>query len=289
VQNTSHGQAHVFRHESTLGRWTVTTLDVHPLLHGIVRQIWHGEGKVAYARDRILPSAQSTMLINLGPPHVVIDGRDPGSRSFEGAWFAGLSERPIDAEMPHGSCVLGIAFTATGAARLLPWAQSEVANTIGPLVEGPGKEVARLRERLLEEPDAIARLELAQKWLLGACVSGRDIHPLVHWAHRRLAASGGTIRTETLSREAGYSRKYLHELFRRQVGLPPKALARVLRFQRTLRRIRQIPDGSWSDVAAICGYADQSHLIRDFREFSGMSPGAFARLAAPDPGSVVVR
>lgn len=289
MHHIPHGQAHVFRHESPLGRWTVTTLDVHPLLRGIVRQIWHGEGRVAYARDRILPAAQSTMLINLGPPHVVIGGEDSGRRSFEGVWFAGISERPIDAEMPHGTCVVGIAFTATGAARFLPWAQSEVANTVGPLVDGPGKEAGRLRERLLEPMDAISRLVLTQEWLVDACVSGRDIHPLVHWAHRRLAASGGTVRTEALARESGYSRKHLHELFRQQVGLPPKALARVLRFQRVLQRMRQAPDGPWSELAPACGYTDQSHLIRDFREFSGTSPGAFARLAAPDPGSVVVR
>jgi len=280
----------VFRHESPLGRWTVTTLDVHPLLRGIVRQMWHGEGRVAYARDRILPAAQSTMLVNLGPPHVVVGGdRTPTRRSFEGVWFAGISERPVEAEMPHGSCVLGIAFTATGATRLLPWAQSEVANTIGPLEEVPGRDAGRLRDRLLEDDDAISRLERTEEWLLGACASGRDIHPLVHWAQRRLAASGGTVRTEALSREAGYSRKHLHELFRRQVGLAPKALARVIRFQRAVRRMRQVPKGSWSELAAACGYADQSHLIRDFREFSGVSPAAFTRLATPDPASVVVR
>src|SRR5690606_24544978 len=112
---------------------------------------------------------------------------------------------------------------------------------------------------------------------------------VVHWATRRLAESGGTVRATALAREAGYSRKHLVELFNREVGLSPKALARIHRFRHALRQMQSSPSKPWAEIAALCGYYDQSHLIHDFRQFAGLSPAELARSAMPDGTSVVVR
>jgi transcriptional regulator GlxA family with amidase domain len=63
--------------------------------------------------------------------------------------------------------------------------------------------------------------------------------------------------------------------FRDQIGLPPKLLARVIRFDRAVRVLRAPGSTSLAAVAFDCGYADQAHLNRDFREFAGTSPTAF--------------
>jgi len=280
----------VFRHDSPLGRWTITTLTPHALLHGIVRSIWQGEGRVAYARDRILPGGQSYLLVNLGAPQYLIDARAAERRiPFDDAWFCGISERPIDAEAPHGSIVVGVELTTTGAAALWPSPQAEHANLIGPLENLLGPKAAGLRERLLNTASAAERLLLVEDWLLTRCVSGRRIHPLVHWATQRLADSGGGIRTAALAKDAGVSRKHLVTLFSREVGLPPKTLARVHRFRRALDASRSEPACSWSEIADACGYYDQAHLIHDFQQFAGMPPAALARLAMPDSASIVLR
>jgi AraC-like DNA-binding protein len=113
------------------------------------------------------------------------------------------------------------------------------------------------------------------------------VHPLVHWTLARIHQSGGRVRAEELAREAGCSRKYLGSVVSRAVGLPPKSLARIHRFQHALGRLGATRE--WAELAADCGYYDQSHLIRDFQQFSGLAPAAFLRSAQPDPGSVVVR
>jgi AraC-like DNA-binding protein len=64
----------------------------------------------------------------------------------------------------------------------------------------------------------------------------------------------------------------LIEVFTAQVGMTPKRLSRVLRFQRACHVARQSPTPDWARVAQVCGYFDQSHLIRDIRELSGFSP-----------------
>lgn len=60
--------------------------------------------------------------------------------------------------------------------------------------------------------------------------------------------------------------------FRQRVGVSPKTLSRIARFQNLLRLSGRDASRSWSDLAAASGYADQAHLVREFREFSGTTP-----------------
>jgi AraC-like DNA-binding protein len=63
----------------------------------------------------------------------------------------------------------------------------------------------------------------------------------------------------------------LIEVFKTEVGLTPKLFYRVQRFQRILALMRRVSAPSWSRLALDCGFFDQSHLIRDFVEFSGLA------------------
>ncbi|MCQ4166552.1 helix-turn-helix domain-containing protein [Tahibacter harae] len=283
------GAIDLHRHDSALGVWDIAQRRPHPALRRHVLQFWHGAGRVTYQRDRILPQARSYLLINLGPPQYLCLPGPPEVRIvFDDIWFSGLYEGPIECAAPYGSVLLGVAFGAAGAASLLPWSQAELANRTGPLRELAGPAATRLREQLLNTASVAQRLDLVEDWLLDTCLSGRSVHPLVHWTLGRIADSGGRVRTEDLARDAGCSRKHLSALLSRAVGLPPKSLARIHRFQHALGCLGGgAPD--WAALAADCGYYDQSHLIRDFQQFSGLSPAAFLRSAQPDPGSVVVR
>jgi transcriptional regulator GlxA family with amidase domain len=75
--------------------------------------------------------------------------------------------------------------------------------------------------------------------------------------------------------EVGWSHRHLTTRFRQQVGLRPKTAARLVRFDGVWRRIDQRRPLDWGQVAADTGYADQAHLVRDFREFTGTTPIEF--------------
>jgi AraC-like DNA-binding protein len=90
---------------------------------------------------------------------------------------------------------------------------------------------------------------------------------------------------EALAAEIGCSRRHLDTGFREQVGLTPKLLGRILRFQHAVALSGTGP--GWAEIAQRCGYYDQAHLIRDFNQFAGSSPGDFARRQLPDGGGVV--
>jgi AraC-like DNA-binding protein len=96
----------------------------------------------------------------------------------------------------------------------------------------------------------------------------------------------GLVDIGALAEEVGWSRKHLASQFGAQVGLAPKVMARVLRFNRAISLLKETENSSdWSGIAFDCGYYDQSHLIREFRDFAGQTPTEFAR-SLSDHGSI---
>jgi AraC-like DNA-binding protein len=86
------------------------------------------------------------------------------------------------------------------------------------------------------------------------------------------------VTVRDISKEVGLSQRRFIEIFKAEVGMTPKLFSRVQRFQRARATIHQQEETTdWADIAMECGYFDQSHLIRDFREFSGISPAAYLR------------
>jgi AraC-like DNA-binding protein len=85
-----------------------------------------------------------------------------------------------------------------------------------------------------------------------------------------------------LVRATGYSHRWLTERFRAEVGLAPKAFARVVRFENAFERLGRLDRVRWAEFALDCGYYDQAHLVRDFREMAGATPTEVFRRRAPD-------
>ncbi|HUO81541.1 MAG TPA: helix-turn-helix domain-containing protein [Gammaproteobacteria bacterium] len=276
--------------DDALGRWTVAWCRPHPELAPHVATLWYGEGRVSYLRDRILPSGSSHLLINLGPAQYRIEPGPPERRiPFVDVWYSGLHQTPLDTEAPYGNALLGVALHASGGR---PWLHVDaelLADRVLPLADVLGDGVLALRERLLNTPDIAARFGLVERWLAARLDGRHAVHPSVHWGLQRIERSAGALAVEALARETGLSRKHLSTLFRRQIGLTPKALARVHRFKSALGLLAEAERVPWVELAAHCGYYDQSHLIRDFHAFTGYAPGEFLRHARPDAESVVVR
>jgi AraC-like DNA-binding protein len=279
-----------YKHESPLGSWRISLCTPDPRLAPLVASIWFGEGAVSYERDRILPSGQTQLLINLGPTQYRIEAGPPERRiPFRDVWFAGLQQSPIDAEAPHGNALLGIAFHAHGAYPWLGPELAEVREQVLPLADVLGNGVLALRERLLNTPALGERFALVQQWIMARMREQQAVHPAVLWSLRQLNASAGRTSVSRLAAETGYSRKHLAELFQRQVGMSPKALARVLRFQGAVTMLRQAQAVPWAQLAGQCGYYDQAHLSNEFRAIAGMAPGDFVRQQQPDGQSIVLK
>ena len=199
------------------------------------------------------------------------------------------------------TCVAGhqlgvqVELTPAGALALFG-AIEDLNDAVVPLDEALGARGPRLVERLAETPTWGRRLDLLDDALGAAALSGAAgrsigcgevlpaLSPEVAWLRRRLLATNGRSRVEPLMDETGWSRRHVTERFRRQLGVPPKTFARLLRFEHaSVLLVEQSPRRTLAEVATEAGYYDQSHLARDFVALAGVTPGAFAAKAGIAP------
>jgi AraC-like DNA-binding protein len=201
------------------------------------------------------------------------------------AWIGGLDDRPTIVGFGDTYGSIDLKLTPLGAYTLVGAPLSELAGRCVAIEDVFGAAGTELVGRLRASTDWDERFDLLEEFLLRRLADGPRPDPAVAWAWERLCASDGAARVEALAAQLGCSRRYLSDGFRRQVGLPPKTVARLLRFQAVRERIAREP-ARWGEVAHAVGYADQSHLNREFRELAGTTPTDFVRRLIPEGGVV---
>jgi AraC-like DNA-binding protein len=133
-----------------------------------------------------------------------------------------------------------------------------------------GFSARQLRRRLEDAPTAAGRLRA----LADALVRPKQAAGPVARALRFMTAANGAGDVDWVARQAGMSARQFRRRCLDEAGLGPKRLARVLRFRYASRLAAATRRPDWSSIAAVAGYFDQAHLIRDFREFTGRTPAA---------------
>jgi AraC-like DNA-binding protein len=225
-----------------------------------------------------MPFGGLPLIVSLGPRLRVSDAGGKGGGSF-GSFVAGLQESWVVTDFERESAGVQVNLKPLGAFLLLGSALHELANRTLGLDELLGAEGRVLGERLARVASWERRFELLDAFVLARFARARLPSPRVVRAWQRLEASDGRSAIGPLADELGCSRKHLIELFREQIGVPPKTLARILRFDRARSLLES--GAPASDVALDCGYYDQAHLIREFRALAGTTPGRLAeRLVA---------
>jgi AraC-like DNA-binding protein len=180
--------------------------------------------------------------------------------------------------VPEGECAasyLEVRLSPLSGYTLLGVPLNALGDRIVDLRDLIGAEGRRLAEQLGAARTWRDRFTILDRILLERLDGGPRPSPEVVRVLRRLVATGGAARIGRLACEVGWSHKHLITRFTQQVGLSPKAAARLVRFDRVLRRLDQPGAPGWERLAAEGGYADQSHLVREFRTFTGVTPTAF--------------
>jgi len=222
---------------------------------------------------RGLPSRHLTFIVSLGDRIDIAGMPDAAQRPgrFQ-AFVGGLHAAP--ATIRHDGTQVGVSIDLTplGARALLGMPAGELAWSVVDLEDVLGHPGRELVERLASAPSWEARFAVLDAVLARRLHEPTGPPPEAVRAWDRLVASGGTVDVRSLAREVGWSRRHLSERLRVEVGLPPKVLARVLRFERARRLLQRPSHPGLADVAAVCGFYDQAHLNREWRELAGCSP-----------------
>lgn len=255
-----------------------------PALRPFVELLWASDAAPAPdGRELVLPTGAVHLVIRLAdrPLRLFRAADDAVGETVASAVIGGARAGPYlrDASRPAAS--VG-ALLRPGAAGLLAGAPAGLfSHAHTPLDQvWSAAAVAEMRERLSEVPSPAARLDLFEALLAARLPRLRGIDPLVAHALARFDAGG---RVGDVVRESGWSHRYVTGIFREQVGLAPKTWCRLRRFGRLLDRLGAEPDLGWAELAAAEGYADQAHLTREFRDFAGVSPGRYRRMAPAFP------
>ncbi len=211
----------------------------------------------------LIISLRSAFKISLGSSHSA--GQTPAD------FVAGLTSGPVWIGSTGESECIQIDFTPLGACAFLGMPLSELANRLAPVDEVLGPAISRLRDELGATDDWSVRFALVERFLLARCTHAPS--SLVTAAWRRIVQAGPCLRVDQLAADLEVSRKHLSRRFQHEIGLRPKTVARILRFQRSLAMARSsgLPP-NWADIAAANGYADQAHMTRDFRSLAGAPP-----------------
>lgn len=218
-------------------------------------------------RRREGPGRDIVLIISFGEDWL-IDGERLTS------FVAGLRNQQVTTEHAGRSFGMHVNVAPPAAYMLLALPLHSLAHHAVPIEDVLDEPF--LVERLHSAGDWPARFRLIDSVLAKRLEAARPPSAELVWAWRRLVETDGRLAIGALAEELGWSRKRIAARFREQIGLPPKAFARLLRFERARAVVegsRQRPD--WARVALECGYYDQSHLVNDFRAFSGRTPETF--------------
>ena len=177
--------------------------------------------------------------------------------------------------------VAGIHFLPGGARPFLGIPGGELTNRHVALEEIWGNRARTLSEHALAARNAETTFDLLEQSLLERLAGQAEIHPAVACALQSSRQHPSLARVDLLRRNSGYAPKRFIDLFRDAVGLTPKCYCRIRRFQAVIDSLAHGHQPGWAAVAADSGYADQSHLYREFRSFAGVTPGSY-RPVSPD-------
>ncbi len=240
-----------------------------------IETLWYCEGYGAtHRRERVLPNGRFQLIIDLAAPSApaLLIGMRTGYDILETACL---------------QSVMGVLFRPGGSLPFFDTPADSLYNQALPLDLIWGSGSGELRDRLLESASPSGRLGILNAELQRR-LERAELHPAVLYALGVFSHDPHTRGVIEIARDAGLSRRRFAGLFREQVGLPPKLYCRLRRFQQVVRRVASGARVDWAEVALAGGYYDQAHMAHEFREFSGVSPGAWAASERPFQNHAIV-
>jgi|SRR5688572_9680893 len=243
-----------------------------PPLEAAIECLWHfcGSDTQTHSRERVLPNGRFQLVLNLAAGAATVSGLR-------------LDHVVVDAAVLP--CAMGVVFCPGAATRFFAGSALDFYGRAVPLAIAWGDRSRMLLDQLGDERSARRRLAILEATLANVWRErdgqSRPMPPAVEHALRAFHSAPGIKTIGNVSREVGWSRRWLTQSFADSVGMAPKRYCRLLRFQHVVRRVASGRRIDWAELAIASGFCDQAHLAHEFRAFSGFTPEGFLRAQRP--------
>lgn len=250
-------------------------LGASPPLSSYIQRFWSLEFDAAHTAgpEIVLPDGCPEIVFNLSDRFRRLDQHKDELQPL--ALFAGQMIRRVLIHPTGRVRLFGVRFHPAGAYPLFDFPMDELSNQIVDLTSCIGRSGTRLEEKVNDAPTFEARIEIFEAYFLKRLGAMRNVNVAASHAVRTIVGCGGRIPVSGLAKRIGISERTLERSFRTCVGISPKMLARIVRFQKLIKLIQNSETPGMLDASLATGYFDQSHAIREFREFSGATPLAY--------------
>lgn len=259
---------------------TVVRRQIRPDLRGSVAgMVGLSERAAGTVRRRQPAGSLLPLVLSFGDPLRVTDLSEGSGGGRLGSFVSGLGTGYANTEFDRRQDCVQVYLSPTTVGTVLGVPGKEIARQVvpvGEIVPAWGRE---LGERLASATTWEARFDLVEAALLGQLASrGTGPPAWVTWMWQQIRSTGGQARIGELVERTGWSHRHVTSVFTAHVGLGPKQLAGVVRFERACHDLGNLP---FAEVAARHGYADQSHLHRAVSRYAGETPQELAAAARP--------
>jgi AraC-like DNA-binding protein len=242
-------------------------------LAGHIKRFWsleYDSAGDASEPETVLPDGCPEIVFNLSDRFKRIH---PNSQELQPATlFCGQMMRSVMIRPTGRVRLFGVRFHPAGGFPLAGFSMHELTDQIVGIDVALGRDGADLEARISEADGFEDRVAAFEMYFLKRLAGQRREDRLSSYAAEVIVASWGLTSISRLSESLGVSERRLERRFRSRVGISPKMLARIVRFQSLLSLIQKAETPGILDASLELGFYDQSHAIRDFREFSGTTP-----------------
>ncbi|SEM61684.1 AraC-type DNA-binding protein [Chitinophaga rupis] len=252
----------------------ITHINPYPPLNGYVSKIW------VFESSGRIPAEDMRLIVPNGMVKLTIPFRNGVSGKNETMYhlskesrltLIGIGDIPaiIDVEQDKPSGTIGIEFSAAGAYRFFQLKQSEIKNRIFLLDEVLDHTARQVQEMIANHGSVAKKLHVIQQYLIGR-LRRSAADPLIDYCVMLIKNTRGQITVRQLEQKTGYSGRWLNDKFQHKVGISPKSLCSIVRFQQFYEPWAR--SGCHFNDNLYHYFYDQAHFIKEFKRFTGLSP-----------------
>jgi AraC-like DNA-binding protein len=257
----------------------ITSFPLHPALQGLIQHIVIIEvdyGQHPYPiSGHFMPSTEHALFINLFTRFTSQKAGENRSQAVTASTLLGAQVTPFKLQVSESHTAISILFQPGSLYRFLHIPLYELFDQGFPAAEVMGREIEALVERMHEEPTPAALNLVIQRFFLSKISKTKEYLPLDHAL--RYLQNHYLTDMDTAARMACMSVRTFERKCRERLGMSPKLFARIARFHRAYKYLEAGKYVSMADLTYTLGYYDQTHFIKDFKQFAHLTPTVLHR------------